>query len=136
MASITATIGTEHYRTEVKTETNTLIADEPLSMGGDDLGFSPDELLASALGACTTATLRMYADRKGWTELTGLKVEVTFNRGADRSFVNRDIMLEGPLSEEQKARLLDIANRCPVHRTLSNPINISTTLQHEGTLEW
>ncbi len=129
MAKITATIGTQHYRTEIKTETNTLLSDEPLSHGGGDLGFSPDELLASALGACTSATLRMYADRKGWAELTGVQVEVVFNRGTDRSFITRDIVLEGPLSTEQRDRLLDIANRCPIHRTLSHPIEINTTLK-------
>lgn len=129
MATITAHIGTEHYRTEIKTETNVLIADEPQSLGGGDLGFSPDELLASALGACTSATLRMYADRKGWSNLTGVQVTVTFNRGNDRSFITRDIVLQGELTEEQKTRLLDIANKCPVHRTLSNPIEISTTVQ-------
>jgi putative redox protein len=129
MASITAHIGTEHYRTEIKTETNILIADEPLHIGGGDLGFSPDELLASALGACTSATLRMYANRKGWTNLTGLHVSVTFNRGNERSFITRDITLEGELTEEQKTRLLEIANKCPIHRTLSNPIEISTALK-------
>lgn len=128
MASIHAQIGTEHYRTTINTATHTLISDEPESQGGGALGFSPDELLAASLGACTCATLRMYADRKGWTQLTGVDATVTFNRGADRAFMNREIVLTGDLTTEQEARLLEIANKCPVHRTLSHTIEINTTI--------
>ncbi len=128
MATITASIGKAHYRMDITTATNAIVADEPLELGGGDLGFTPDELLAASLGACTSATLRMYADRKGWDNLTGVEVTVTFNRGNDRSFFNRNIVLEGELTEEQRTRLLEIANKCPVHRTLSNASEINTVL--------
>lgn len=128
-AKVTASIGTEHYRMEIATETNTLISDEPAELGGKDLGFAPDELLASALSACTSATVRMYADRKGWP-LTGMQVVTTFQRDkeAGTSTFAREITFEGALDEEQRARLLDIANKCPVHWSLTHPISISTTV--------
>jgi putative redox protein len=128
MANIHAVIGTDHYRTEIRTATNLLIADEPLTSGGEDLGFSPEELLAASLSACTCATLRMYADRKGWTELTGVTVDITFARQHDMSSIVRNITLQGPLSEEQKNRLLVIANKCPIHQVLTHPIIIETSL--------
>lgn len=129
MANVHAVIGTAHYRTEIRTATNLLISDEPLAAGGEDLGFSPEELLAASLSACTSATLRMYADRKGWAELTGVQVQVTFTRGPETSSMQRDITLEGPLSEEQRARLLAIALKCPIHQILTHPVQIETTLQ-------
>lgn len=128
MATIQAAIGTDHYRTEIKTATNLLIADEPFTSGGEDLGFSPEELLAASLSACTCATLRMYADRKGWTELTGVTVDIVFTRQQDRSSIIRNVTLEGPLSEEQRDRLLTIANKCPIHQVLSHPVFIETSL--------
>lgn len=128
MATITASTGTQQYRTEIKTATHTLIADEPESLGGGDLGPTPDELLAAALGACTGATLRMYADRKGWKELEGTTVTVALERNAGSTAIRREITLLGPLSEAQRVRLLEIANRCPVHRTLSQNVAIDTTL--------
>jgi putative redox protein len=128
MANIHAVIGTDHYRTKIRTATNLLIADEPLTSGGEDLGFSPEELLAASLSACTCATLRMYADRKGWTELTGVTVDITFARQQDMSSIVRNITLQGPLSEEQKDRLLVIANKCPIHQVLTHPVIIETSL--------
>lgn len=129
MAKITAFIGTELYKTEIKTIGNTIIADEPKEFGGNDLGFAPKELLASALGACTAITLRMYADRKGWN-LTESKVEVTFEWDQENStsIINRNISLFGTLDDSQRERLLKIANSCPIHKILTNPIEIETLL--------
>lgn len=128
MATTNAVIGTDHYRTEIRTATNLLIADEPVASGGEDLGFSPEELLAASLSACTCATLRMYADRKGWTELTGVTVYIAFTRQQDTSSIVRNVTLEGPLSEEQRERLLTIANKCPIHQVLTHPVIIETSL--------
>ena len=129
MAIIHASIGKQHYETALSSATNTYVADEPLSAGGADKGFSPSELLASALATCTCVTLRMYADHKGWP-LTAVRVKVDFSRDSEHNISNitRDISLEGPLSEEQHTRLLGVANSCFIHKTLSNPINITTSL--------
>lgn len=129
MAKITAHIGKELYKTEIKSGTNTIIADEPKDIGGNDLGLAPKELLASALAACTAITLRMYADRKGWN-LTDAKIDVTFNWDEEKSksVINRKIALFGTLDDTQRERLLKVANGCPVHKILSNPIEIETLL--------
>ncbi len=129
MNKITANIGTELYKTEIESETNLIISDEPKSSGGQDLGFAPNELLASSLAACTAITLRMYANRKGW-ELTDVKVEVSFETDSVQSKfkIVRDIQLLGNLDEDQQARLLIIANKCPIHKILTNPIEITTAL--------
>lgn len=128
MSKITAHIKKELYKVElVSTTGNILIADEPLAMGGKDLGFSPKELLASALAACTSATLRMYADRKGW-DLEEVKLEVTLERDQkeNKTIINRTLEFIGNLDAAQKNRLLAIANACPVHKMLTNPIEIHT----------
>lgn len=129
MNKITANIGTELYKTEIESETNLIISDEPKSSGGQDLGFAPNELLASSLAACTAITLRMYANRKGW-ELTDVKVEVSFETDSleNKFKIVRDIQLLGNLDEDQQARLLIIANKCPIHKILINPIEITTAL--------
>ena len=129
MIKITANIGTELYKTEVKTANNTIISDEPESAGGKDLGFAPKELLAASLAACTCITLRMYANRKGW-DLTDIKVEVTFEKDPteNKSKIMRNIQLFGNIDEAQKARLLNIADRCPMHQILANPMEITTEL--------
>lgn len=130
MAKVVASIGKDLYKTEIRSATNSLIADEPVSAGGMDLGFSPEELLASALAACTCGTLRMYANRKGWVELEKINVSVEFERDvqANVSQMNRQIELVGRLTDEQKTRLLAIANKCPIHNTLTHTITIDTTL--------
>lgn len=130
MAKVYAKIGTVLFKTDIKTATNSLVADEPVSVGGMDLGFSPSELLASALAACTCGTLRMYANRKGWLALTEIHVEVEFSRDVqqNKSQMNRKIEIIGDLSDEQKTQLLAIANKCPIHNTLTHTITIDTTL--------
>lgn len=130
MAKISASIGKELYRVDIVSGSgNQLIADEPIAAGGKNLGFSPKELLASSLAACTSATLRMYADHKQW-DLIEVKVYIELNRDEAENIttINRNIELTGDLSEEQKVRLLAVANNCPLHKILSNPIKINTVI--------
>jgi len=127
MANVKAEIGTEHFSTNIRTNKNVLIADEPLINGGKESGFSPSELLAASLASCTAITLRMYADRKTWP-LEKLEVDVDVSRDEENNLSNikRSIRFFGALDAEQKQRLLDIANKCPIHKILSNHINIQT----------
>jgi putative redox protein len=129
MTSTEAKIGSQPFKTVLSARNHENIADEPEDLGGQDLGFTPDELLASALGSCTAITLKMYATRKGWP-LSEAIVEVSFERekGSSSTKINRQITLVGELDDEQRQRLLQIANACPVHKTLSNPIEIITSL--------
>ena len=129
MSKITAHTGNELYKTEIRSETNFIVSDEPESSGGKDLGFSPKELLAASLASCTGITLRMYANRKGW-DLTDIKVEITFDTDSvDNKFkIIRNIILSGSLDDSQKARLLNIADKCPIHKIITNPIDITTEL--------
>jgi uncharacterized OsmC-like protein len=115
-----------------------LAADEPASVGGADTGPSPYELLLASLGACTAITVRMYADRKGWP-LRNATVRLRHERIHARDcadcetgtgmldHIERQIHFDGDLTGEQRARLMDMAGRCPVHRTLHSEIHVSTT---------
>ncbi|HEX5725209.1 MAG TPA: bifunctional alpha/beta hydrolase/OsmC family protein [Longimicrobiaceae bacterium] len=129
--------GAAGFRTEARAGRHVLVLDEPVAVGGADAGPTPYDLLLAALGACTGMTLRMYAARKGWP-LEGVTVQSSHSRvhaldgeacpdrepRMDR--VERQVRLEGPLDAEQRARLLEIADRCPVHRTLSAGAVIAT----------
>jgi putative redox protein len=106
-------------------------ADEPIADGGLGLGFTPTELLCAALAACTTMTLRLYCHRKQWT-LKCIRTEVTQHPRPDvggPARFERTIHLEGELSEDQSARLLAVANHCPVHVTLEAGSKIGTQLK-------
>jgi putative redox protein len=124
---ITATIGKDHYKTEITTESHTIIADEPDEVQGSNLGPSPTEYLGVALASCTAITLRMYADRKAWL-VDKIHVHITITKEVDKTIFNREVVLEGALNEEQRQRLLQIANACPVHKILTHPIEINTQL--------
>jgi uncharacterized OsmC-like protein/fermentation-respiration switch protein FrsA (DUF1100 family) len=125
------------FKTEILARGHSLIADEPAAVGGENLGPTPYDLLAAALGACTTMTLRMYADRKKWP-LEEAVVRLQHSRihaedeeqiedgDARLDRIDREVTLVGPLDDEQRARLLEIADRCPVHRTLSAGVRIDT----------
>jgi putative redox protein len=128
MLNVTAHINKSHYQTNLSNSRQTIIADEPATENGTDLGFSPNELLCSALASCTAITLRMYADRKQW-DLQEAKVQVSFERDAQNvTHFKREVTLVGELSAEQRERLLGIANACPIHKVLTNPIEVATSL--------
>ena len=130
MARVSSSIKKVHYRIEIESPTgNLVIADEPVDKGGKDSGFSPKEILASALAACTSATVRMYADNKGWP-LEEVKIDINLERddAANKTVIDRKIQFIGDLSDEQQKRLLAVAKACPVHKILSNPIEINTSL--------
>lgn len=130
MVKVTSVIGQQAYKVDIKAEGGTnLVSDEPVSNGGQNLGPSPKELLAAALAACTSITVKMYAARKGW-DLQDVYIEVDLDRleGENKTVINRVIRFTGNLDEAQTARLTAIANACPVHKILTNPITVNTTL--------
>jgi uncharacterized OsmC-like protein len=129
----------EGFPQEITVGRHGLIADEPVAVGGTDTGPSPYDLLLAALGACTSMTVSLYARRKQWP-LEGVTVRLRHSRihAADcgecetkdgrLDRIERDVELHGALTEEQRARLLDIASKCPVHKTLTSEIDIRTRL--------
>ena len=129
MTTITARIERSSYETHLSTDSQVIVVDEPTEAGGQDRGMPPGELLAGSLAACTVITLRMYADRKEWPlDSVVAHVDYTYDPAAKRSLFTMQLILNGDLSNEQRARLLEMADRCPIHRTLQNPIDFETTL--------
>ncbi|TDN70867.1 OsmC family protein [Paraburkholderia sp. BL10I2N1] len=126
-SAVTAHIGSTNFQVLLDDGTHSWLADEPASIGGGDRGPAPEALLLSSLGACTSITLKMYAQRKGWP-LTEVHVTLSLEKGDEGSTIDRKIVLEGALSDEQRERLLQIANACPIHKVLTRPIGIRTGL--------
>lgn len=126
--TVKASLGKEKYYTEVVAGENTLITDEPVDKGGQNKGFNPFEILATSLASCTAATLRMYIERKEWdVEKINVEVELENFPLTKRAVFKRDITFEGTdLNEEQLKRLHTIADACPVHKILTNEIEILT----------
>jgi putative redox protein len=105
-----------------------LFADQPAQAGGNDKGPEPHDYLLVALASCTAMTVKMYSDRKQWP-LKKVDVDVTLIKGEDKiNTFNRVMKLEGDLDQTQRERLLEIANKCPVHLILSNASKITTQL--------
>ncbi len=117
--------GQGRYQQEVISGEHRFVADEPVSVGGADAGPAPFDFLMAGLGACTSMTLRMYAERKGLA-LTRISVSLTHDKvevdGEKRDLIRRTLTLDGELTPEQRARLVEIAGRCPVARALSKPL--------------
>ncbi len=129
-------MGSDGVRSEVTAGGHSLTVDEPERAGGSDAGPTPFHLLAASLGSCTTITLRMYADRKGWPlEKVEARVEyqpsIPRRRGeaddGDPCRFHMELELTGPLEPAQRERLLEIAHRCPIHRTLAGHAVVQLT---------
>lgn len=124
--------GAGKFQVEVSAAGTRFLVDEPASVGGLGSGPTPYDLLASALGACTAMTVRLYAARKAWP-LEAVTVRVLHRRdglgGKDR--FAREIVLTGDLTAEQRRRMLEIANRCPVHETLERGSDVITVLAEQ-----
>jgi putative redox protein len=127
------------YTTEIKAGGHALIADEPKKVGGSNLGPTPYGYLLASLGACTSMTMRMYADHKKW-DLKEVRIHLSHqkihksdseqheDKRAKLDLIEREIEIIGNLTTEQKQRLMEIANRCPVHRTLHGEISVKDQL--------
>jgi putative redox protein len=128
---VVAENGQGRYQQRVQAGQHIMLADEPESMGGNDAGPAPFDFLMAGLGACTSMTLRMYAERKG---LALSRVSVTLSHdkievdGVQQNRINRQIMLDGNLSDSERQRLLEIAEKCPVHRALSQSFILESQL--------
>lgn len=120
----------ERYKTEIQTGTDhQIITDEPIADGGRDTGGTPMELLAASLASCSTITMKMYADRKGWN-LEEAKVTVELERNPETKITTfeKNISIKGNLDEEQRERIFKIAEKCPVHRIIQGESKIESKL--------
>jgi putative redox protein len=137
MATVVVRGGALGFAQEIEAGPHHLRADEPMSAGGADGGPSPYDLLLAALGACTSMTIAMYARRQHWpletvevrlqhSKIHAADCETCDTREGKLDQIDREIVLTGPLTDEQRRRLVAIAERCPVHRTLTSEISIRT----------
>lgn len=120
--------GDKPYGEHISAGAHQLVADEPIAYGGGDLGPAPYALLAASLGACTAITLRMYAARKQWN-IEPLLVDVAVFRTEDSERIERTIRVAPSLPKEERMRLLEIADKTPVTKTISRGTEIKTTLK-------
>ncbi len=127
MRSVTVRTGEGKFQQTITVGSHRLLGDEPVALGGDDAGPSPHEMLLAGLGSCTSMTIKMYADRKGWP-LRSVEVQLSAERRDDAWVVKKLVQVSGELSEEQQKRLLEIGAKCPVHKTLIGEIKIESEL--------
>jgi putative redox protein len=133
-------LGPEGFTTDVVAGRHRMIADEPISVGGQNLGPSPYDLLLASVGTCTAMTLRMYANRKKWN-LEEVEVHLSHSREHIKDceecetseskidVIKKEIKVSGDLDAEQVNRLLEISARCPVHRTISGKVHFESEIQ-------
>jgi putative redox protein len=124
---VAVSLGPTDFPTTIEIRDHALRADEPFAKGGTDTGPEPMELLLASLGACTLITLRMYARRKGWA-LTKARADVGFDPEQGKRLVRLVISCEGDLDDDQRTRLLQIANACPVHKLLAGGTIVETRM--------
>ncbi len=129
----------DNFTTQIQTKNHSMIADEPLSFNGDDFGPSPYEYVSAGLAACTAMTLKMYAERKNWdlqevyvyishSKKHARELELTVEKAGFLDFIDIKLKLIGNLDDSQREKLLQIAAKCPVHKTLQSEVIMSTTL--------
>lgn len=128
---ITAQLGEQNYRIDIRSTKHQIFADEPQALGGSDTAMNPYELLSASLAACTLATLRMYAQRKQWN-LGEIDIEISFEdsdeNGTKKARFLREIRFEKELEQAHKERLKQIADACPVSKILKSSNNTIETL--------
>ena len=122
---VTTTRGNGNLQFQLHIGKHQILTDVPEAIGGDDSGPEPHDILAAALAACTALTVTLYAKRKGMA-LDDVQVAIDHGQQDGAYELRRHITFVGQLSEEERARLLDIANKCPVHKTLSGTIRVQT----------
>jgi putative redox protein len=116
-----------HYVQEVTAGPHRLLGDEPTERGGADAGPAPFDYLLAALGTCTSITMRMYADRKGW-QLGHVTVKLEYSREKDSASIKREVTISAPISEEQRARIADIIERTPVTLAIKQGVQIASNV--------
>lgn len=123
MSKVKASIQNKKYKTIFQTERHTFLADEPEELGGQNAGPTPMELLAASLAGCASITMKMYADRKQWP-LDEAEVHVKVDNTSESGITKfkKQIIIKGDLTDEQKKRLLNIADKCPVNKALQQKI--------------
>ncbi|NGX84728.1 OsmC family protein [Aequorivita sp. KMM 9714] len=129
MKNVKAIIREQKYKTEVQAKNHMLIADEPVELGGENLGFTPSELLESSLATCTAMTIRMFADKKGW-DLKEAKVSVSLRRNLNTQAITfrKEIELVGDLDAEQRTQLHDIGTKCPIEKIIKGEVLVKSKL--------
>lgn len=132
-------LGNENYKTTMTAGRHELISDEPISVGGEDMGPDPYDYLLMSLGSCTVITLKMYADRKKWP-VDDIYVEMLHHKSHAEDCsdcdnpktkidkIEKEIIIKGDLEKDQLQRLMEISKKCPVHKTLLSEIDIETSI--------
>lgn len=129
MNEIQALTSAQAYKTIITKDQHAIIVDEPVNLGGQDLGMTPKDLLAGALASCTSITIRMYVNRKGW-ELGDIRVRVAVEKDetGQKDVFKRLIEFDKPLEAEIQQKILIIADKCPVHKILEQSSVIATKI--------
>ena len=127
MASVTVSSNGSRYGQNIAIRQFHMMADEPPDLGGDDTGPTPFEFILTGLGSCKAITLQMYAERKGW-DLQSVVVDLRYEKRGEQHIIEVDLTVEGDLDDQQRQRLREISDRCPVQRLLTEPVHIHTRL--------